>query len=1065
MPFRLLLLIPLCVLACFAAPAWAGEPTLDGTVDAIIAALDAKDAAELERLAALDIDAWLVVNKLFSVGRQDAAAAFAVLRKGPADAQLAAYAASLKDHPSDAAFRKAWAAYVEHAKGRRLGDAWKALDVDLPCTAVERVMQREAQGLLRQVNRQLDQALELYASAARDATTMGWLRRAFQIHERASVVTQQMGSPRHGLPHSRAMVSIAKRLQEVELEVQALHMHSAFLSQTRTDDKEALSGFRRCLELLADKSGPVADGVRMMVLSNIAPLERDMGLYDQAAAHLRESMAIAERLPDRVAVARGLAGLAGIEEVQGHYARAVALYEQSMALLRELTLLYADHRQNLASTLRGAGIVLFNLAALHASAGHYARALAAYDEAIEVGRRAGDLSTIADGLTQRGFLQRRLGQPAAARAAYREAIPLYEKIGDARQLATLHQAMGTAWSTEGEHEKALDAITESERRFEALGETPRLMHARGSRACELVALGRVDEALPLFHQAIESARRADMPKQLFEFLVTRAGMYLDHRDDLEAADRDLEEALALPWRDAQAGVIARAHQVLATLRIRQERYAEAVLASRAGIVALEVTQRGLADQEAALARDRWMPLFDFGLIAAATAGRVDDVHWLIERARGQLLAGALGSREALLAAEIPDALRAEETDARLRVAQAREALQRAQRRRQMERRRHAQAKLAEALADHERVLLRVQRGARLAADVAFLEPTPIQQVQGLLASDALYLALAPVGERILALRIDETEARIVNLGKQEALRGLLDALDLHDPEADVAKHLAELRATVLDPLELPSSVRTVIVSAGGIASRICWSALDATRAYVHTPSATTWHLLSRERSSTGTGILAVGDPDYGVTSQVASDARRRAGTLAPLPATRAEVRRVGTRTLLGREATEDGVWDAIAEQERWRAIHFACHGLIDSEKPQFSSLAITPSPANDGFLTVAEVASRSFRADLVVLSACDTARGRVYASEGVLGLTRAFMQAGAPRVICSAWKVDDAATSALMIEFYRRWNPPDGTSGVPAAHALRQAQAYIRSKPAWRHPYYWAAWSVWGLPR
>ena len=80
-----------------------------------------------------------------------------------------------------------------------------------------------------------------------------------------------------------------------------------------------------------------------------------------------------------------------------------------------------------------------------------------------------------------------------------------------------------------------------------------------------------------------------------------------------------------------------------------------------------------------------------------------------------------------------------------------------------------------------------------------------------------------------------------------------------------------------------------------------------------------------------------------------------------------------------------------------------------------------------------------------------------------MGLTRAFMYAGAPRVICSLWKVDDKATQALMVKFYELWSPKEG-AGLGAAAALKRAQAFVKSHEKWKHPYYWAAWVLWGLP-
>jgi CHAT domain-containing protein len=96
---------------------------------------------------------------------------------------------------------------------------------------------------------------------------------------------------------------------------------------------------------------------------------------------------------------------------------------------------------------------------------------------------------------------------------------------------------------------------------------------------------------------------------------------------------------------------------------------------------------------------------------------------------------------------------------------------------------------------------------------------------------------------------------------------------------------------------------------------------------------------------------------------------------------------------------------------------------------------------------------------LAFLSACQTGRGHFVQGEGLVGLTRAFLFAGTPRVICSLWAVDDEATQALVGEFYRRWK-----AEVPVARALREAQDAVKKDPRWEHPWFWAAWVLWGLP-
>jgi len=128
-----------------------------------------------------------------------------------------------------------------------------------------------------------------------------------------------------------------------------------------------------------------------------------------------------------------------------------------------------------------------------------------------------------------------------------------------------------------------------------------------------------------------------------------------------------------------------------------------------------------------------------------------------------------------------------------------------------------------------------------------------------------------------------------------------------------------------------------------------------------------------------------------------------------------------------------------------------------------SALALSFEKDGSHLLTCMDVVRGKIPADLAVLSACETGKGKIYRSEGIVGLTQAFMLAGSPRVIVSLWKVDDAATQALMIKFYELWQPAKG-EGLPPGEALAQAQDHVRAQKKWEHPYYWAAWVLWGLP-
>jgi CHAT domain-containing protein len=157
---------------------------------------------------------------------------------------------------------------------------------------------------------------------------------------------------------------------------------------------------------------------------------------------------------------------------------------------------------------------------------------------------------------------------------------------------------------------------------------------------------------------------------------------------------------------------------------------------------------------------------------------------------------------------------------------------------------------------------------------------------------------------------------------------------------------------------------------------------------------------------------------------------------------------------------------SLIESQRlgeYRIIHFATHGLLNSDQPELSGLILSLYAPNgekvDGFLRMHEIYNLRLSADLVVLSACQTGIGKEVKGEGLVALTRGFMYAGTRRVIASLWKVDDAATAALMQNFYRCLLQ----EGRSPADALRQAQLKImRQNRRWNSPYYWAAFILQG---
>lgn len=143
-------------------------------------------------------------------------------------------------------------------------------------------------------------------------------------------------------------------------------------------------------------------------------------------------------------------------------------------------------------------------------------------------------------------------------------------------------------------------------------------------------------------------------------------------------------------------------------------------------------------------------------------------------------------------------------------------------------------------------------------------------------------------------------------------------------------------------------------------------------------------------------------------------------------------------------------------------MHFATHSLLNNQHPELSGIVLSlvdeQGQSQDGFLRLYEVYNLKLAADLVVLSACQTALGKEIKGEGLVGLTRGFMYAGAPRVVASLWKVSDKATAELMQRFYQKMLK----DRLRPAAALRAAQVSMLKEKQWAAAYYWAGFVLQG---
>jgi CHAT domain-containing protein len=300
-------------------------------------------------------------------------------------------------------------------------------------------------------------------------------------------------------------------------------------------------------------------------------------------------------------------------------------------------------------------------------------------------------------------------------------------------------------------------------------------------------------------------------------------------------------------------------------------------------------------------------------------------------------------------------------------------------------------------------------------------------------------------------------------------RGSIEVVPLDDSEAE--NQLKQLHKLLIEPIAdlLPSDPNAhVIFMPQGELFLVPFPALqDENGKYLiekHTiltaPAIQVLDLTQKQRvkvqQANPKGLVVVGNPTMPkVTVKIGEPPEQ----LNSLPAAENEAitiaKLLNTKALTGNQATKKAI---LSQLPQARIIHLATHGLLDDFKGLGvpGAIALAPSGNDDGLLTASEILDLKLNAELVVLSACDTGRGRI-TGDGVIGLSRSLITAGVPSIIVSLWSVPDAPTASLMTEFYRNWQEKK----LDKAQALRQAMlTTMKNHP--NNPKDWAAFTLIG---
>ncbi len=772
-------------------------------------------------------------------------------------------------------------------------------------------------------------------------------------------------------------------------------------------------------------------------LNNIGLVYFDLGLKQKALDYYYQGLPISRAVGDRAAEANALGNIGRVYSDLGEKQTSLDYYNQALALYRAVR-----NRVDEAVALNNIGLAYSDL-------GEKQKALDYYSQALPIAQAVGNRVSEARTLTNMGSAYLDLGERQKALEFYEQALPLRRAAGDRRGEAITLNNIGLAYYDLGENQRAAGYYTQALSLSRAVGD-------RKGEAGTLYLAARVDRDLGHLDAAraqieqcltIVEELRTDLTTQDLRasYLSTAQKYYRFH----------VELLMDLHRQHASGGFDAAALQ--ASERARARSLLELLTEAGADI------RRGI----------------DSSLLER-------------ERALQQLLRGKTERQITLL-------------NGRHTPEQAADSL-----------------KELEALkADYRQVEAQIRKASPRYAALTQPQPLGAEQIQQLLDKDTLLLEYALGEQRSYLWVVSRTAIRSFELPKREEIEATAkrfyasltapnqqprnaasdDKRGLQAGSADgrqSAEAAAALGKILLAPVASQLGKQRLVIVADGALMYVPFAALSVPAAeyrplivdheVVNLPSASSLAVLRQETSGRKMApktVAVLADPVFGADDdRVAPMANRKPGdteagrsieetrlvraglSLNRLPGTRQEAERIAAFVpgasvkLLDFDANRAAAHGTNLSEYRY--VHFATHGFLNSVNPDLSGLVLSTvdregRPQN-GFLLADEVFNLHLPAEMVVLSACQTGLGKEVKGEGLVGLTRGFMYAGAPRVVVSLWNVNDQATSELMVRFYR---------GVlkerrsPAA-ALRAAQIEMWKQQRWRTPYYWASFVLQG---
>ncbi|HEY6804065.1 MAG TPA: CHAT domain-containing protein [Pyrinomonadaceae bacterium] len=800
-------------------------------------------------------------------------------------------------------------------------------------------------------------------------------------------------------------------------------------------------------------------------------------------------------------------GLAMAQIAMGYYSANLSEPQSALGYLSQ-GLEAAGKSNNLRTQL----LALNATANLKAKFGRKQEALAAYSEAQPLAERIGDRLFMASVLGGLDALYSSLGQPQAALEFALQSQKLFGEIEATWGLAEATLDVGRIKNGLGQNDAALQDLNEALTLFRKLNMRRLEAQTLSEIGVALTATGDYNGALASLNQARKMFRsgqdfrfeanalnligrlyeKQNNPKQAFQFYQNALDLSRQAQD--QTSESDALFNLAKLERDRGNLIEAEKH-VESAIELAESIRAQVAGQNLKASYSATIHQIYELNIDILMRRYQAEPHADFAARALA----------LSEKARARSLVESLRQGPAdiregvdpnLLEKErvLSDSLNAK-AERQLKLSAAKKVDEAAK----------LQTEIDELTAEYTSVRDQIKATAPRYASLTATDPLSLQEIQNNLLDANTTLVEYSLGEDrsyVWVITAKDLFSSPLPARKEieDSARQLYTSLSSNQESNTSTAALSKL---LLEPLSGKLGHDRLLIIADGALQYIPFQALndpDSTadlliknHEIVYEPSASTLAVLlneAKQRKPAPNSVAVLADPVF------ESDDPRVTGAATQVNSDSAESNRV-KQAVRDLGISQDGVQiprlyssareaDAIMNYAPWgtalkavgfqanrtrilgpelanyRVVHFATHGLINNEHPELSGIVFSlfdqQGRSQDGFLRLHDIYNLRLPADLVVLSACSTGLGKDVRGEGLIGLTRGFMYAGASGVVASLWKVDDEATAELMKLFYEGLFK----RGLSPAAALREAQLQMAQQKAWQSPYYWAGFVIQG---